>query len=101
MIPITRILYKQLRGHYLIEVMGTDWFTWWRPIDDYSSMNRIDNELDFAVGRTFAAADMNHVAHRELARPGYVMVDIKCNIQLKMRSKNNSIHETNSQTKQL
>jgi hypothetical protein len=50
-------------------------------IDDYSSMNRIDNELDFAVGRTFAAADMNHVAHRELARLGYVMVDIKCNIQ--------------------
>jgi hypothetical protein len=34
MIPITRIPYKQLRGYYLIEVMGTDWFTWWRPIDD-------------------------------------------------------------------
>lgn len=64
-------------------------------IDDYSSMNRIDNELDFAVGRTFAAADMNHVAHRRLARLGYFMIGIKCNIELKVRSKNNSIHETN------
>ena len=50
-------------------------------IDNYSIMNRIENELDFAVGRTFAAADMNHVSNRQLARLGYFMIGIKCNIQ--------------------
>lgn len=50
------------------------------------TMKPVDNELDLAVGRTFAAADMNHVGNRQLVRQWYFMISIKCNIQLKVRS---------------
>lgn len=58
-------------------------------------MNRIENELDIVVGRVFSEADMNRIDNRQLARLCYFMIGIKCNIDFKVRSKNNSIHETN------
>lgn len=53
-------------------------------------MNRIEKELDFAVGRIFTTVDMNL---RQLARLGYFMIDIKCNMEFhfNVRSLNNYI----------
>lgn len=56
-------------------------------------MNRIEKELDFAVGRIFTTVDMNHISIRQLASLGYFMIDIKCNMEFhfNVRSLNNYI----------